>query len=57
MIGGKECVACKNKAWKVKTVVPYPLCVEHLNDVSGLDDLAREIYVKEWLIPQKKKLK
>ena len=53
-----ECIACNNKSTinggnKSEQI---PLCGFHFNDIISeelVDDLAREIYMKDWLIPKK----
>ena len=58
-----ECVACHRdmeitfENWA--TGAEYHMCRKHYADIrTGLvDNLACEIYIEEWLIPSKKKLK
>jgi hypothetical protein len=53
-----KCVVCGLDSNNSGKVAGQHLCYKHWEEVYDpelVDDLAREIYVKEWLIPQKKK--
>lgn len=53
-----ECVACEEEAvgrWKNSN---WNLCADHLMDVSDrelVDEFARQLYIEDYLIPEKKK--
>lgn len=56
-----ECVACNKLATTIYIAneADYHVCDYHLGEMKQanelVDDLAREIYLREWLIPRKRK--